>query len=254
MSRDVRRWHVDADLVVLPDAEAVAEEAAGRFVAEARDAVAARGRFSVALSGGSTPRRLFHLLSSSPYCDQVAWQAVHVFWGDERCVPPDDPESNYRLARNTLLEHVPVPDGNVHRLEGERDPGAAARAYERTLHEFYCGPQPRFDLVLLGLGRDGHTASLFPRSPALDEREMLVVATEADYEGRPTCRLTLTLPAINSARCILFLVTGEGKASIVADVLQNRDELLPAQHVAPAAGQVTWLLDRAAAAGLALDP
>jgi 6-phosphogluconolactonase len=131
-------------------------------------------------------------------------------------------------------------------MEGEREPSAAARAYDRTLQDFYCGPQARFDLVLLGLGRDGHTASLFPGSPALDERERLVVAAEADYEGRPACRLTLTLPAINSARCVLFLVTGGDKASIVADVVHRRRESLPAQRVAPAAGEVTWFLDQAA--------
>ncbi|MBN1657241.1 MAG: 6-phosphogluconolactonase [Anaerolineae bacterium] len=252
MAHNHQAWHgsLEFERVVLADANAVAHEAARRFVSQVRTAVDARGRFGVALSGGSTPSVLYRLLAQPPYCDQVAWRAVHIFWGDERCVPPEDPASNYYLARVTLLNHVSIPAENVHRLEGERDPVAAARAYDRALQEFYCGPQPRFDLVLLGLGRDGHTASLFPGSPALDEREQLVMPAEAEYDGRPACRLTLTLPAINSARCVLFLVTGEDKASMVVDVLHHRREALPAQRVAPTAGEVIWLLDRAAAAGL----
>jgi 6-phosphogluconolactonase len=243
-------WHdpMELERVVLSDAAAVAHEAARRFVLQAQTAVDARGRFGVVLSGGSTPALLYRLLAQPPYRDQVPWHAVHVFWADERCVPPDDPESNYRLAREALLDHVPILPENVHRLEGERDPGAAARSYERALQDFYCGPQPRFDLVLLGLGRDGHTASLFPGSPALVEREQLVIPTQAEYDGRPACRLTLTLPAINAARCVIFLVTGAGKAPIVADLFTSRRHSLPAGRVAPTAGEITWLLDRAAAA------
>lgn len=241
---------LDVERLILADVGAVAREAARRFVSLAREAVQARGRFGVALSGGSTPADLYRLLAQSPYHEQVPWQGVHVFWGDERCVPPDDPDSNYRLACDTLLGHVPIPVENVHRLVGESEPAAAARAYQLVLQDFYCGPQPRFDLVLLGLGRDGHTAALFPGSPALDAREQLVVPAQAEYDGRPACRLTLTLPAINAARCVLFLVTGSDKASVVADVLHHRRQLLPAQYVIPTAGEVTWLLDQAAAAEL----
>jgi 6-phosphogluconolactonase len=237
--------------VVLPDPGQLAEEAARHFATQAREAVGTHGRFSVVLSGGSTPEGLYRRLGQPAYRDQVPWDAVHLFWGDERCVAPDHPESNYRLAHDTLLEHVPIPPDHVHRMRGEGEPDAAARAYARALEDFFCGPHPRFDLVLLGLGEDGHTASLFPGSHALEETERLVVAVEADYGSRPTCRLTLTPPALRAARHVLFLVTGAGKASILAQVLTGEAGELPAMRVAPTAGEVTWLVDEAAARALA---
>jgi 6-phosphogluconolactonase len=193
---------------------------------------------------------LFRRLAEEPYQTQISWEAVHTFWGDERCVPPEDPGSNYRLAHEALLAHVPIPPENVHRIQGELEPTAAARAYERELQDFFCGPKTRFDLVLLGLGSDGHTASLFLGSDALNEIERLAVAAEAIYQDRPAHRVTLTLPTINSARQVLFLVTDSGKAEIVRAVLEGSAGHLPAQRVQPTAGQLTWLLDGDAASRL----
>jgi 6-phosphogluconolactonase len=241
---------MDTEIVVVPDAEALAREAARRFVDLARGAVASRGRFSVALSGGSTPGNLYTLLAEDPLRAEIAWQQVHLFWGDERCVPPSDPSSNYQLAEETLIAHVPIPAENIHRIRGELEPGMAARIYERELHDFFCGPQSRFDLVLLGLGEDGHTASLFPDSTALAEREHLAAPTTAFYQDRPAQRVTLTLPAINSARQIVFLVAGGAKAAIVHAVMERPEVRFPAQRVQPTAGQLTWLVDAAAAAQL----
>jgi 6-phosphogluconolactonase len=252
----------EAEILVVPDPGALAREAARRFADLAREAVDARGRFSAVLSGGSTPGALYRLLAEAPYRTQIPWQAVHLFWGDERCVPPDDegsddwpPSSNYRLAYETLIAHVAIPEENIHRLPGELAPATAARTYDLALRDFFCGPQPRFDLVLLGLGKDGHTASLFPGSSALEERERLAVAVEAHYEDRPAQRVSLTLPAINSARHILFLVQGKAKAGIVQAVLSEANgAILPAQRVQPRAGQLTWLLDAGAASRLAIPP
>jgi 6-phosphogluconolactonase len=179
----------------------------------------------------------------------MPWHQVHLFWGDERCVLPDDPGSNYRLAHETLISQVPIPADNVHRMRGELEPEAAARAYQRVLEDFFCGPRARFDLVLLGLGQDGHTASLFPGSPAMAEVERLVAPATALYQDRPAQRLTLTLPAINASRQVLFLVRGSAKAQVVQAVVEGPAAHLPAQRIQPTAGRLTWLLD-AAAAGL----
>jgi len=238
---------IDAELVIVPDSQALACEAAQRLADLARKATESRGRFSVALSGGSTPSPLYRLLTEEPYRSQIPWAQVDLFWADERCVPPDDPGSNYRLAYEALIAHTPIPAENVHRVRGELAPKAAARAYDRELRRFFCGPRPRFDLVLLGLGSDGHTASLFPTSEALQETERLAVATTAFYDNRPTERVTLTLPPLNAARQVLFLVSGPEKAEIVQAVLADVDGRLPARRVRPVAGQLTWLLDAAAA-------
>jgi 6-phosphogluconolactonase len=240
-----------AEVVVVPGAEDLAREAAGRFVDLVREAVDSRGRFSVALAGGSTPGSTYRLLADLPYRAQIPWQEVHLFWGDERCVPPDDPASNYRLAQRTLIGQVPIPTENVHRVLGELKPEAAARTYDLELQRYFCGPLPRLDLVLLGIGSDGHTASLFPGSPILEETKGVVAAVRAQIQGRPAWRVTLTLAAINAARQVLFLASGAEKAAIVASVLGNAEGNLPAQRVCPVAGQVTWIIDRAAAAGLA---
>lgn len=241
---------MNPEIVIFSDPPALAREAAQRFTDLAREAVESRGRFSVALSGGSTPGGLYRLLAQDPFRRQVPWQQVHLFWADERSVPPDDPESNYRLAREALIDRVPIPAGNVHRVQGELEPGAAARAYERDLSDYFCGPRTRFDLVLLGLGGDGHTASLFPGSDALQESDRLALAVEAHYEGRPASRVTLTLPAINSARHVWFLVTGSAKAGIVRAVLEGEGSDLPAQQIRPTAGALIWLLDSGAASQL----
>ncbi len=241
---------MDAEIIVVADPESLAREAAQRLTDLAREAVEFRGRFSLALSGGSTPGRLYRLLAEEPYRAQIPWDDVHLFWGDERCVPPDDPGSNLHLAEEALIARVPLPPENVHQVRGELGPEAASQVYENTLEDFFCGPRPRFDLVLLGLGEDGHTASLFPDSPVLGEMERLVAPATAVYQDRPTERVTLTLPAINSARQILFLVSGNAKANIVQAVLQGPAGQLPAQRIRPTAGQLIWLLDAAAASRL----
>lgn len=239
---------------VLPDAEALALRAADVFAMAAQAAAAARGRFAAALSGGETPRALYRLLARQQFAQKVPWRRVHLYWGDERCVPPDDPASNYAMAHDAFIKHVPIAPANVHRMEGERDPEAAALAYENELRalaklERPAGDVPVFDLVLLGLGRDGHTASLFPHSPALDEEERFCVATEAP-DG--SARLTITLPVINSARRVLVLASGSAKAGMVAEVFAGfrLPTAVPAQGVAPVKGQLLWLLDEAAAAEL----
>lgn len=236
------------------DAAALARAAAELFIETARAAIAARGRFSVALSGGSTPRALYHLLAGSEYHDRVDWSRTWVFFGDERCVPPTNAESNYRMAREALLFHVPVPATQVFRMRGEAaDPDAAARLYEINLRRAFAlapGELPRFDLILLGMGPDGHTASLFPHTEALRVQDRLVVANWV--EKLSATRLTLTLPAINHAALVVFLVAGADKAETLAAVLQGspQPEELPSQQVAPPDGRVVWLVDQAAAAQL----
>jgi 6-phosphogluconolactonase len=187
---------MESGIVVHEDASELAREAAQHFARQSVDASRSRGRFSVALSGGSTPSALYQLLAEEPYRGQIPWADVHVFWGDERCVPPDDPDSNYGQAQASFLSRAPIPSGNVHRIQGELDPSAAARVYDAALQGFFCGPRIRFDMVLLGLGTDGHTASLFPGSPAVQEAERLAAAVVGEYGGRPArrCRRGIALP------------------------------------------------------------
>ena len=235
-----------ADLAVLPSAAALADAAAGRFVAAAGDAIASRGQFIVALSGGSTPRDTYLRLGTEALVSRVMWSRVQVLWGDERCVPPDHVESNYRMARETLLDRVPVPAANVHRIHGEDDPLIAADVYEATLRAL----RARIDLVLLGLGEDGHTASLFPGSAAVHESTRWVMAARAGATSM--WRITLTPAVINAALEVLFLVSGAAKAGILCRVLEGprRPQELPAQAIAPVHGSVRWCVDAAAAADL----
>ena len=210
---------------------------------------AKRGRFRIALTGGSTPRGLYSELASR-FHDAVNWSQVDFFWGDERFVPHDHPDSNYRMASETLLSHIAVPDENIHPIPGEGDPDAAARQYEAVLKraygsEFLDPARPLFDLVLLGLGGDGHICSLFPGSPALDEKQRWVVPVT---KGRPETRITLSYPAIESSRMTAFVVTGAEKTQAV-DGVRSGDQSLPGARLRPT-GELIWLLDRAAA-GLA---
>jgi 6-phosphogluconolactonase len=247
-----------ADLAVLPSAAALAAAAAERFVAAAGDAIASRGQFVVALSGGSTPRDTYRRLATEALVSRVMWSRVQVLWGDERCVPPDHVESNYRMARETLLDRVPVPAANVHRIHGEDDPATAAGVYEATLRALLrtpAGPPTatagaRIDLVLLGLGDDGHTASLFPGSAAVHEQTRWVMAAHA--AAASMWRITLMPAVINAAAEVLFLVFGGAKAGILRRVIDGprRPEELPAQAIAPSNGRVRWCVDAAAAADL----
>jgi len=272
-----------------PTYDQMCDAAAGRILAVARQAIAARGRFSVALSGGTTPRGVYQRLASPPLATAADWPIWHIFWGDERWVQPQNPHSNYQMACATLLDHVPVEPAQVHPMvplgwappapdRSQRvaregmvgEPAEAASSYEVTLDGELGGDEdsdaglagtgrrpPRLDLVLLGLGGDGHTASLFPGAMAVEEQSRWVVATPAPGGAgeRDLPRLTLTLPVLNAAREVIFLVSGAAKSEIVAAVLKDAEgsvaerspRPLPAARVAPADGQLTWLLDEDAA-------
>jgi 6-phosphogluconolactonase len=239
-------------LVIFPESDTLSHEAARLVVQLAQEAIVTRGRFTLALAGGSTPRKLYSLLASSPYREQINWSEVEIFWSDERCVPPEDPESNYRMAYETLLSKVPLPGERIHRMPAELpDREAAAQHYVEELRRvFGTAGTPSFDLIQLGMGPEGHTASLFPHQAALHERQRLVVPVSVPKP--PPERLTFTPPLLNAARHVLFLVTGADKAEAVHAVLEGdyRPDDYPAQIVRPTAGQVTWLLDQAAAAAL----
>lgn len=233
---------------VCADIGDLARKVAAEWVRSADEAIARAGRFAVALSGGNTPRALYGALAEGEFRSRIAWDRVHFFWGDERSVPADHPDSNYRMAYEALLSRVPVPPANIHRIETERGPAEAAAAYEATLREFFAltlGASPRFDLILLGIGEEGHTASLFPGSAALEEHERLVVAVYV--EKLKTDRVTFTLPVLNSAAEVAFLVSGKSKAAAVKQTLRGGADL-PAARVAPLDGRLWWFLDKEAAA------
>ncbi len=243
------------EIRVFEDSEAVANAAADELLRRAVAGSDSGAPFSVALSGGSTPKRLFALLADEPYRAELPWESVHFFWGDERAVPPDHPDSNFGAAREILFSKTTIPAENVHRIQGElEDPARAAAAYEESLRRFFqlpAGGIPRFDLVFLGMGADGHTASLFPGSEALGEARRLAVAPWIEKLGAH--RITLTCPVFNNASCILFLVSGAEKAERLKTVVESegRDALYPAQLVRPKKGELYWYVDRAAAAALA---
>ncbi len=232
---------------VYADLEALSQAAAELFVVEARRAVKARGRFTVLLAGGDTPRRTYELLATAPFRERVPWSAVHAFWADERCVPPDDKRSNALMARRALLDHVPVPPAQIHPIPGGSSPHEAAREYEEVLRAFFAADLPGFDLAFLGLGENGHTASLFPGTSALEERERWVA--EVYVAGEGLHRVTLTAPAINQAALIAFLVAGGGKAEVLRKVLEGTSDPLqvPARLIRPVQGELLWLVDREAA-------
>ena len=235
---------------IFPTPGLLADAVARHIVACAADAISSRGRFTLALAGGSTPRAAYLLLASDDWrlatrdfrLPTPDWQLVHILWGDERCVPPDDPQSNYRMAKEALLDHVPIPPEQVHRIRGEEEPQKAAAEYESILRSV----TPYLDLVLLGLGEDGHTASLFPGQPSVDETERWVLAVPAP-DGK-LWRVTLTPPILNAARNVTFIVSGASKAERLQQVLQGpfTPDLLPAQAIRPIQGRLTWMVDQAA--------
>ena len=240
-------------VTVVASEAALAEEAAHAVTGAAEEAVRHAGRFTLALSGGNTPRRLYARLATPPFRSRIDWPRVDVFWGDERCVPPDHPDSNYRLAYESLLSRVPIPPERIHRMRGEDpDPERAAQEYARELERVFNldpGGRPRFDLILLGLGADGHTASLFPGSATLNETARLAVATYA--EPVKGYRLTLTLPVLNAAARVIFLVSGETKAEALRAALNDgASPNRPASLIWPERGAF-WLVDRDAARRLA---
>jgi len=240
---------------VLPTTAALMHAAARQFVVSAATVARTSGRFVVALSGGSTPKRLYALLATKAYATQVDWPLVQLFWGDERCVPPDDPDSNYRMVSETLLDRVPLPAQNVHRIRGEDDPDAAAVGYEQELRQTFSTPEGAarhapgacFDLILLGMGGNGHTASLFPGMAALHEPRRWVMAQR--IPGVSTWRITLTPVVINAATSVIFVVAGGEKAAMLRRVIEGpyRPDALPAQVIAPRQGRLGWLVDAEAA-------
>ncbi|MFL6215013.1 MAG: 6-phosphogluconolactonase [Blastocatellia bacterium] len=252
----------DAQVRVYHDAAEVALKAARHFARLADQYVVGCGRFTVALSGGSTPRAMFSLLAGAPFADTVPWDSIHFFWGDERGVPPDHADSNYRMARETLLSKVPVPVENIFRIPAElSDPATAAEQYEATLINHFCkqatssgtaplGGLPRFDLIFLGMGPDGHTASLFPGTAALSITDRVVVANYVEKFGAH--RITLTAPTINNARNVTFVVAGPDKADALHEVLEGayNPELYPSQLIHPSHGSLLWMVDEAAAVRL----
>jgi 6-phosphogluconolactonase len=253
---------VRPDVEVLPNAAALADSAAEQIATAAARAIGASGRCVLALSGGATPRRTYERLAQEPFLSRIEWSSVHVIWGDERCVPPGDADSNYRMAWETLLEHVPVPAANIHRIHGEDDPVEAAASYEKVLRDLLrtangapsVAPGRRIDLAILGLGDNGHTASLFPESAAARETERWVMAESVD--ASPSWRITLTAPVLNAATELLFIVSGNEKAKVLSRVLEGprRPHQLPAQLIAPTHGRVHWLVESAAATELAKSP
>lgn len=241
------------EIRIVADSASLFKAAAEEFVSQATKAVEGQNRFTVALSGGSTPRGLFSLLATT-YRDRFPWDQMFFFWGDERHVPPDNAESNYRMVNESMLSKVPVPSKNVFRVPAE-DPDAnhAAETYEQTVRQFFglpAGAFPRFDLILLGMGPDGHTASLFPDSSAVQEKERLVVATWV--EKFKTDRITFTAPLINRAKVVMFLIAGADKAAALREVLEGNQppKLYPSKLIHPTDGRSIWLVDKAAAAEL----
>ncbi len=239
---------------VLPTPVATARAAAELF-SEAAQKAAARGIARIAISGGTTPKAMFALLAdpAQPFLKQVPWDRLELYWVDERCVPPDNAESNYRMTNEALLSKVPLPAERIHRMEGELDPEVAAARYESTIRNTFKleGAQtPTFDLVLLGMGDDGHTASLFPHTEALNELSHIVVPNHVPQKN--TWRITLTSPVINQGREVAFLIEGAGKAQVLHDVLLGvyQPDTYPSQIIRPAGGQLKFLLDAAAAAKL----
>ncbi len=241
MRREIRKF---ANLTEL--SSAAAAEISGLI----NETVRLNGSFSMALSGGNTPRPLYHVLGTE-YRDIIPWDSVHLFWGDERYVPKDDGDSNYRMAKESLLDLIPVPDGNVHRIRTEYSIASeAATAYDKELHRYFGESEATFDLVLLGMGKEGHTASMFPASPALAEKVRWALTVEVP--ATPSLRITLTLPVLNRAAAVYFLVSGDEKADALRRVFDDSTQIsdCPAKGIRPAIGAVTWWTDSAIPASL----
>ena len=245
---------MEDNVVVFPDLEELIDAAAEHFLSVGQAAILHKGCFSVAFSGGTTPRHLYQRMTFPRMQDSLDWNFVHIFWGDERCVPPDHVESNNRMAREALLDYLPIPAENVHRIMTELPPQEAASQYEDELKDFFGlgleGKPPKFDLLLLGMGSDGHTASLFPHTAVLKEDQGWVVAHYV--EPIAAWRVTLTPVVLNAAHDVLFLVTGEEKARVLREVIKGpyQPEVFPAQLLQPASGNLHWFIDEPAARDL----
>lgn len=232
---------------ILPDYESLSQAAAKIVMQQANSAIGLRGLFNLVLSGGETPRRTYEVLAEDRFKNEIPWDRVHIFWGDERCVPLNDPRKNERMAREVLLNRVPIPPNQIHPINCEGSPEQAAREYETFLRSHFQEHAPRFDTILLGLGNDGHTASLFPRSKALRENKRWV--TESKSPQDQLDRVTLTTTLINRASMLIFLVSGNEKAEILRKVIAQDivGDPLPARLIRPSSGQLIWLVDKGAA-------
>ena len=235
-------------ILFLENPRDLARTGAGIFASAAKRGLEEKGYFTAAISGGSSPRPLYRLLIKEPYLSGIPWSGTHIFWVDERCVPEDDPASNYGAARGDFLDLTPIPPDHVHRMPGEAPPEHGALNYQEELKDFFRlnrGELPVFDLILLGIGPDGHTASLFPGQASLGEKEKLIVAVKG---GDPlVSRLTMTFPVLNNAKNIIFIAQGRGKSRILKEVFNQRQKSLPAQMIQPVRGELIWLIDREAA-------
>jgi 6-phosphogluconolactonase len=236
------------EVLICADAAELAREAARRFAGLAEAFARDAGRFTVALSGGSTPKAMFHALAEKPFADALPWRSIYFFWGDERCVPPDHADSNYRMANETLLSKVPIPPENIFRIPAEDgDHKRAAANYSENLRTFFAAERPSLDLIFLGMGSDGHTASLFPGTTALCANDRVAVANYVDKFQ--SWRITLTADTINRARNIIFLVAGADKAPALKEVIEGPriPEQYPSQLIEASHGALLWMVDEAAA-------
>jgi 6-phosphogluconolactonase len=244
----------DPILIIADDPSSLARGAAGLFVRSAREGIVARGAFFAALSGGATPRETHRLLAQSPHVEAIPWKDTHLFWVDERCVAYTDPASNFGAAKKDFLSKIPMAEERIHPMPATVLPEDGATRYTKDLEAFLPqgpGGVPRFDLIFLGIGADGHTASLFPGQEPLEEQERWIVAVKGGNPG--IHRLTMTLPVLNGGRQIIFLVSGKDKAPVVRKILEKEEVALPAGRVRPVDGQVTWLLDAEAASMLSKE-
>ena len=238
----------DKTIIIEPNAAGLASRGAEIFSKAAKKSVETRGRFSVAISGGSTPRDMHRMLGEEPFRSNIPWDKTDIFWVDERCVPENDPANNFGTAKKDFIERVPIPEAQVHPMPGAGSPEKGALNYQQELVKYFktgAGESPVFDLIFLGLGTDGHTASLFPGQRSLNERERLVVSVKG---GNPDLsRLTMTYPVLNSGRQIVFMVSGKEKAGVVKTVLDDKQSRFPVQGIQPAKGKLIFLIDREAA-------
>ena len=238
-------YGVHVQVRIISDVETMSHEAAKVFADFSKKYISSQGRFVAALSGGDTPKRFYQILATDKYCTSIEWSKIHFFWVDERCVPKESESSNFRLSFDHLISRISIPDANIHRIKGDFGPEKGAQDYADELKNFFGVGLPIFDLILLGMGEDGHTASLFPGSKSLDEKKRLVISVYAEEMNR----ITLTLPVLNSARHILFLVSGQSKKQVLNDILvdNERRKNYPAGLVQPVHGDLLWLIDEAAA-------
>jgi len=233
------------EIKISPDKNKLMQESAAYIAVLIKKSIKEKDRCTFVLSGGSTPKSLYETLASEKYRETIEWSKVYLFWGDERCVPPDHPDSNYRMVKEALIDHIDIPQRNVFRIPAEQEPGEAAREYEETIKKNVGGSMqfPVFDIILLGIGEDGHTASLFPGTTAIDEKERWVTGVYVPQLN--THRITLTLPVINNGRDVIFLVAGESKADVVRKIINGKGLPYPAAHINPVQGKLVYLIDEA---------